>query len=183
LNFLDVAWSEKRGITVDNLRFKIKAGEREFEAEGPRDAVEARWAEAREWLLNAPEPRILSTEAATLPSQQEESPIFEIDRGRRTVRLRVLPPRGEVLQRLSNALLLLLYGYTDLISRPEVPVTRIAEDLRMSGFAGLKRLSRAFLRLETEGLAARNGSGKGTNYRATNPGLVAARTLAKSLSL
>lgn len=175
--------AEKRGITVDNLRFKIRVGEKEFEAEGPRDAVEARWAEARDWLLQASEPKTAHPkdpdESLTSPS---ENPIFEVDRGRRTVRLRVLPPRGEVLQRLSNALLLLLYGYNDLINRPQVPVTRMAEDLRMSGFAGLKRLSRAFVRLETEGLAARNGSGKGTNYRATNPGLVAARTLAKSLS-
>lgn len=150
--------------------------------EGPRDAVEAKWAEARDWLLNAPEPKIASIEAPQPPVPQDDNPIFEVDRGRRTVRLRVLPPRGEVLQRLSNALLLLLYGYHDIINRPEVPVTRLAEDLRMSGFAGLKRLSRAFLRLETEGLAARNGAGKGTNYRATNPGLLAARTLAKSLS-
>lgn len=175
--------AEKRGITVDNLRFKIRVGEKEFEAEGPRDAVEARWAEARDWLLQAAEPKTAHPkepdESLTSPSA---NPIFEVDRGRRTVRLRVLPPRGEVLQRLSNALLLLLYGYNDLINRPQVPVTRMAEDLRMSGFAGLKRLSRAFVRLETEGLAARNGSGKGTNYRATNPGLVAARTLAKSLS-
>lgn len=170
---------------MDNLRFKIRVGEKEFEAEGPRDAVEARWAEAREWLLQASEPKISQhhykeIEDATPPPQ--ENPIFDVDRGRRTVRLRVLPPRGEVLQRLSNALLLLLYGYNDLINRPQVPVTRMAEDLRMSGFAGLKRLSRAFVRLETEGLAARNGAGKGTNYRATNPGLTAARTLAKSLS-
>ena len=168
---------------MDNLRFKIRVGEKEFEAEGPRDAVEARWAEAREWLLQASEPKIAQhIEAGDSLVSPQENPIFEVDRGRRTVRLRVLPPRGEVLQRLSNALLLLLYGYNDLINRPQVPVTRMAEDLRMSGFAGLKRLSRAFLRLETEGLAARNGAGKGTNYRATNPGLTAARTLAKSLS-
>ncbi|MBK8574821.1 MAG: hypothetical protein IPN90_03760 [Elusimicrobia bacterium] len=167
---------------MDNLRFKIRVGEREFEAEGPREAVEARWAEAKDWLLNTPAAKTHSVEVSQNLPNQEENPIFEVDRGRRTVRLRVLPPRGEVLQRLSNALLLLLYGYNDLLSRPGVPVTRMAEDLRMSGFAGLKRLSRAFLRLETEGLAARNGSGKGTNYRATNPGLTAARTLAKSLS-
>ena len=167
---------------MDNFRVKIRVGEKEFEMEGPRDAVEAKWAEARDWLLKAPEPKIASIEAPQPPVPQDDNPIFEVDRGRRTVRLRVLPPRGEVLQRLSNALLLLLYGYHDIINRPEVPVTRLAEDLRMSGFAGLKRLSRAFLRLETEGLAARNGAGKGTNYRATNPGLLAARTLAKSLS-
>jgi hypothetical protein len=175
-------WSEKRGIAVDNFRFKVKVGEREFEAEGPRDAVEARWAEARDWLLNTPEPKRTPTDRPPDLAEQRENPIFDVDRGRRTVRLRVLPPRGEVLQRLSNALLLLLYGYNDLINRPQVPVTRMAEDLRMSGFAGLKRLSRAFVRLESEGLAARNGAGKGTNYRATNPGLAAARTLAKSLT-
>lgn len=168
---------------MDNFRFKIRVGEKEFEAEGPRDAVEARWAEAREWLLQTSEPTIAQYKEADDPlGSPNENPIFEVDRGRRTVRLRVLPPRGEVLQRLSNALLLLLYGYNDLINRTQVPVTRMAEDLRMSGFAGLKRLSRAFVRLETEGLAARNGAGKGTNYRATNPGLAAARTLAKSLS-
>lgn len=167
---------------MDNFRFKIRVGEKEFEAEGPRDAVEARWAEAREWLLNAPEPKTRQIVTSEPTSTTDENLIFEVDRGRRTVRLRVLPPRGEVLQRLSNALLLLLHGYNSLLNRPQVPVTRMAEDLRMSGFAGLKRLSRAFVRLETEGLAARNGAGKGTNYRATNPGLVAARTLEKSLS-
>lgn len=170
---------------MDNLRFKVRVGEKEFEAEGPREAVEARWAEARDWILshthdNSPIPLI--EKVVTESPQNDENPIFDVDRGRRTVRLRVLPPRGEVLQRLSNALLLLLYGYHEILNRPEIPVTRMAEDLRMSGFAGLKRLSRAFVRLETEGLAARNGAGKGTNYRATNPGLSAARTLAKSLS-
>jgi hypothetical protein len=168
---------------VDNFRFKIKVGEREFEAEGPREAVEARWAEARDWLLSVPTTKTHAVEVTQDPPTRDENPIFEVDRGRRTVRLRVLPPRGEVLQRLSNALLLLLYGYNDLLNRPTVPVTRMADDLRMSGFAGLKRLSRAFVRLEVEGLATRNGAGKGTNYRATNPGLTAARTLEKSLSL
>lgn len=170
---------------MDNLRVKVRVGEKEFEAEGPREAVEARWAEARDWILShAPtnKEQIPIIEKAAESLQKDENPIFDVDRGRRTVRLRVLPPRGEVLQRLSNALLLLLYGYHEILNRPEIPVTRMAEDLRMSGFAGLKRLSRAFVRLETEGLAARNGAGKGTNYRATNPGLTAARTLAKSLS-
>lgn len=170
---------------MDNLRFKVRVGEKEFEAEGPREAVEARWMEARDWILSHTpnnKEQIPTIEKAAESLQKDENPIFDVDKGRRTVRLRVLPPRGEVLQRLSNALLLLLYGYHEILNRPEIPVTRIAEDLRMSGFAGLKRLSRAFVRLETEGLAARNGAGKGTNYRATNPGLTAARTLAKSLS-
>lgn len=168
---------------MDNLRVKIKIGEREFEAEGAREAVEARLAEAQFWLLK--EPRNEPNPAKDTPNSEKieaEHPTYDVDRGRRTVRLRVLPPRGEVLQRLSNALLLLLYGYNSLLGRSEVPVTRMAEDLRMSGFAGLRRLSRAFDRLEREGLASRSGAGKGTQYRATLPGLESGKTLAKSFS-
>lgn len=176
-------WSEKRGITVDKLRVKMRVGEREFEAEGPREAVEARWMEARSWLFeDRPKQKSSDVEVAQPLQERDAHPLFDIDRGRRTIRLRVLPPRGEILQRLSNALLLLLHGYRDLLNRPEIPVTRMAEDLRMSGFAGLKRLSRAFDRLEQEGLAARSGAGKGTRYRATHPGLESARALVQSLS-
>jgi hypothetical protein len=168
---------------VDNLRVKIKIGEREFEAEGAREAVEARLAEAQFWLLKEPEKALKSAcESLDTEKKETEHPAYDVDRGKRTVRLRVLPPRGEVLQRLSNALLLLLYGYNSLLGRSEVPVTRMAEDLRMSGFAGLRRLSRAFERLEREGLASRSGAGKGTQYRATLPGLESGKTLAKSFS-
>jgi hypothetical protein len=167
---------------VDNVRIKFKVGDREFEAEGPRDAVEARWAEAKEWLIHAKEtPFDAPTPKESLRSPPK-SPVFEVDGGKRTIRLRVLPPRGESIQRVSNALLLLLYGYHENLGKSEVPVTRMAEDLRMSGFAGLKRLSRAFGKLEGDGLAARNGAGKGTRYRATHPGLATAANLADSLS-
>jgi hypothetical protein len=168
---------------VDNLRVKIKIGEREFEAEGTREAVEARLEEAKIWLLKESAMETRRIPGPQNPEKAEtEHPVYDVDRGQRTVRLRVLPPRGEVLQRLSNALLLLLYGYNSLLGRSEVPVTRMAEDLRMSGFAGLRRLSRSFERLEREGLASRSGSGKGTQYRATLPGLESGKTLAKSFS-
>ncbi len=172
---------------MDNVRLKIRLGEKEFEAEGPREAVEARWAEAKDWIM-APTGNTAGTSVFSSPRQENppqtepKSPVFDVDRGKRTIRLRVLPPRGESIQRISYALLLLLYGYHENLGKSEVQVTRMAEDLRMSGFAGLKRLSRAFSRLETDGLAARNGAGKGTRYRATNPGLTTAANLAQSLS-
>jgi hypothetical protein len=169
---------------VDNVRLKIKVGEKEFEAEGPREAVEARWAEAKGWILpetSQTSPVTQNLNEINRPSDRK-SPVFDIDNGKRIIRLRVLPPRGETIQRLSNALLLLLYGYNENFGKSEVQVTRLAEDLRMSGFAGIKRLSRAFARLEADGLAARNGAGKGTRYRATHPGLTTAANLAQSLS-
>ncbi|MBK8871018.1 MAG: hypothetical protein IPN19_08200 [Elusimicrobia bacterium] len=171
---------------MDNVRLKIRVGEKEFEAEGPRDAVEARWAEAKEWIM-ADTDNARSAPFSHLGQEKQhqtepKSPVFDVDHGKRTIRLRVLPPRGESIQRISNALLLLLYGYHENLGKSEVQVTRMAEDLRMSGFAGLKRLSRAFARLEADGLAARNGAGKGTRYRATHPGLTTAANLAQSLS-
>lgn len=166
---------------MDNIRIKIRAGEKEFEAEGPRDAVEAQWAEAKGWIMSAAN-NITETNGELAIKNTEKSPVFEVDGGKRTIRLRILPPRGESIQRISNALLLLLYGYHENLGKSEVQVTRMAEDLRMSGFAGLKRLSRAFGKLEADGLAARNGAGKGTRYRATNPGLSTAANLAKSLN-
>lgn len=167
---------------MDNVRIKIKAGDREFEVEGPRDAVEARWIETKEWLMQGQTAPAVLTPIPDKPKETKKSPVFEVDGGKRTIRLRVLPPRGESIQRISNALLLLLYGYHENLDKSEVQVTRMAEDLRMSGFAGLKRLSRAFGKLEADGLAARNGAGKGTRYRATHPGLATAANLADSLS-
>ena len=166
---------------MDNVRLRIKHGEKEFEIEGPAQDVSARWEEAKRWLLQEG-PKIDRTGAGGLPAVEGVGDlIFDRDMARGTIRLRILPPRGKILQRVSQSLLLLLHGYQSFLEQSQIPVTRLAEDLRLSGFADLRRLSRAFAKLEAEGLAIRSGRGKGTTYRTTHPGKNAAIHLLKTL--
>jgi len=174
------------GITVDKMRLKIRLGEREFEAEGATLDVQARWEEAKKWLFS-------ETSYIDLKKQGEKGdfsppspplinhPLFEINRAQGGLRLRILPPRGEVLERISQGLLLLLYGYQSLLNKQPVEVTRLADDLRLSGFASLHRLSRAFGKLEQHGFSVRTGRGKGTKYQATSPGLKEAEVIIEAL--
>jgi hypothetical protein len=168
---------------VDRLKIRFRSGEREFEAEGEKDTVRAHWEEARAWLFKE---ETNEKGRSALPPPREEKPLpntlFDVDPGRGAVRLRVLPPGGPGGERLSKALLLLLHGYRDLLAQNEVPAIRLAEDLRVSGFAGVRRLSRAFATLEQKGLAIRAGAGKGSRYRATNPGLAEAQSILNTLA-
>lgn len=169
---------------MDRLKIRFRSGEREFEVEGEKDTVRAQWAEARDWLFKE-EPD--KKDRGPLPTPREEKTLpqalFDMDARRGTLRLRVLPPGGPGGERLTKALLLLLHGYRDLLLQNDVPAIRLAEDLRMSGFAGVRRLSRAFATLEQKGQAVRAGAGKGSRYRATNPGLEEARVIAATLTI
>ncbi len=168
---------------MDRLKIRFRSGEREFEAEGEKDAVRAHWEEARSWLLQE-EANEKGRGALPAPRKEKTLPqtLFDVDAARGALRLRVLPPGGPGGERLTKALLLLLHGYRDLLLQNDVPAIRLADDLRMSGFAGVRRLSRAFAALEKKGQAVRAGAGKGSRYRATNPGLDEARAIAATLA-
>jgi len=168
---------------VDRIKIRFRLGDREFEAEGEKDTVRAQWEEARAWLFQEETDK---KGGRALPPPREEKPLqkslFDLDAGRGSLRLRVLPPGGPGGERLAKALLLLLHGYHTLLLQNDVPAIRLADDLRMSGFAGVRRLSRAFAALETQGHAIRSGTGKGSHYRATGPGIQVAQAIALSLA-
>lgn len=167
---------------MDRLKIRIRIGDREFEAEGEKEIVRAQWEESRPWLFQE-EPNEKSGRALPPPGEKKplQKSLFDMDPGRGALRLRVLPPGGPGGERLSKALLLLLHGYQTLLHQEEPPAIRLAHDLRMSGFAGVRRLSRAFEALEAKGLAIRSGTGKGSRYRATGPGHQEALSIAQSL--
>lgn len=168
---------------MDRIKIRFRLGDREFEAEGEKDAVQAQWETARAWLFQEEADK---KSGRPLPPPGEEKTLqkslFDVNAGRGSLRLRVLPPGGPGGERLSRALLLLLHGYHTLLHQNDVPAIRLADDLRMSGFSGVRRLSRAFAALETQGHAIRSGTGKGSRYRATGPGMQEAQTTAQSLA-
>lgn len=160
------------GITVDNYRLKIKMGAFEFEAEGPRDSVDARFADFKSLIKTAP-PVVASNDTSLL---------YRIDRERSHISLRVLPPSGDgVIRQTANAILLLLLGYNDHLSSPNAPVLALAKAIRESGLTNVKRLSTAFPLLQKDGLALKKGSGKGTYYQISNPGISFAKNLSQTI--
>lgn len=168
---------------MDRIKIRFRLGDREFEAEGEKDIVRAQWEEARAWLFQEESDK-KSGRALPPPGEEKsfQKSLFNMAPGGRSLRLRVLPPGGPGGERLSKALLLLLHGYHTLLQQNDVPAIRLAEDLRMSGFAGTRRLSRAFASLETRGLAVRSGTGKGSRYQATSPGINEAQAVASALT-
>lgn len=156
---------------MDNIKIRIRLGDREIEAEGPREVVEQ---QIEKWK------GVLGTPLPPEPTPAEEPPldIFHSEAGGVTLRRRVA--QGPLVDQLARGLLLLLYGYKSLHNTPDVLSPRLARDLRLSGYTDLTRLSRAFERLSAEGLAVQVGKGKGTRYRLTEPGFEAAKKLLRT---
>jgi hypothetical protein len=158
---------------VDNIKLRIRLGDREIEAEGPQDVVEQ---QIERWK------QIFGQNTEPAPQKTIETPldIYNNDSTQGNITLRRRSTQGSQVEQLSRGLVLLLYGYKTLQATPEVLSPRLARDLRLSGFTDLTRLSRAFARLNTEGLAVQIGKGKGTRYRLTEPGTQAAEKLLQS---
>lgn len=168
---------------MENVRIRIRSGEREFEAAGPRDLVEKSLADVREWIFqNSPllerdrDAKANSVKPISFKNDRLGD-VYEINHGQGRIRLRTIPPAKEINEKLSKALLILLFGYQNHFQTVKIPATRLTEDLRLSGFSALKRLSRAFRLLQTGGFAVQNGSGKGTTYQITSPGALKAEAI------
>jgi hypothetical protein len=155
---------------VDNIKIRIKSGNNEFEAEGPSAEVEKHMEIWRREVSGL----------AKLPESADPTNAYYFDPGRDGLTLRKAPGIGPKGRKLADALLLILHGYRELQAKTQVEATRIARDLRESGYNDLAKLARSYHRLQKEGLAVRSGRGKGTRYRLTEPGQNAASTLARS---
>lgn len=161
---------------VDNLKIRLKWRENEFEAEGPEGLIRSHLNEFKEMVGGR---RPAAAPAGTAGTEQGAASIlFQADKASQALSLRVLPSTDKgVLKQTSNTLLLVLHGFQEELALEQVPVLAAAQAIRQSGMVQVRRLSNAFLALQSDGLAMKIGSGKGTRYQLTTKGRAAAQNL------
>ncbi len=169
---------------MENYRLRVKRGEDEVEAEGPMEDVRkdvAHYLAHFETATKSNKP-VSKTEVEKPADQKRQTEalraVFNYDEERELVSLR-FPPQGE--NRLSTALLLILYGYKQFAGREEVPVTVLRPALEQSALS-VRRIDQAAEPLERENLAKRTGKAKASRYWLTNLGISKAETEMKRMA-
>lgn len=180
------------------IKLKIKIGLHEFEAEGPETYVNAKFDEFKALCASAPAPAQSPAQFALGAAQgkgaSDSTPkpppppdalreIFSVNETKRTVSLRVLPEltaNGKSAQ-VGEAMLLILYGYRKFFQVDEVGAMDMASAIRDSGLGQGARVDLANRSLTSDGLATKNGAGRGLNYRITNKGTIKAEALLNEL--
>jgi hypothetical protein len=176
----------------DPHKVTIKIGDAEFSAEGDKDTVAAQFAAFLAAVANQPAP----VPAPKIPDQMtppgddggngnggdgaggDHSPdlvkrAFKVSKD--IVSLNYLP---KTAQKDSDALLLLLYGYTVMKGQEQVLGTQLIRAARQSGVT-LERVDRALARHEP--LLLKGGARKGLKYGLNNQGMKAAKEMLSAL--
>lgn len=103
--------------------------------------------------------------------------VFAADERRDLLTMRV-HPRGENAE--ADAVLALVYGYSELRDVDDVPVTKLLTSARLSGFR-VERIDRAAAPYIRSNLLLKTGSAKGSKYTLTTTGRARAEALVKEL--
>jgi hypothetical protein len=182
---------------MDTYKLKLKIGIHEFDAEGPRDAVEKQFSEFKEMIEKFPaSPVALRSGGLTSPGNPQLSAAegtaapglsTDADSLRKIFRLQGKAlslsalPQGD--SREKDAALLILLGYKLYHSVDELTGSTLLDDLKQSGYP----LTRADRILEpyiegADKLVIRTGQRRGVRYRLTNPGHQRAMQIARELA-
>ena len=173
---------------METLKIRVKVGEHEFEAEGPRESVELQLQMFKELVgatpsktadkgtdrkppLSTKEP-LDGTGEEIPPDKSTYSALFSLEGDK--LSLNYLP-EGE--NREANALLLLLFGCRVTLGQETVLGGRLMQGLQQSGLT-LDRIDRV-LGPYIPSLVITTGIKRGTKYRLTNVGVTRAKTLAE----
>jgi hypothetical protein len=170
-------------------KLRVKIGQDEFEAEGEPEWLNTQLGTWKELISKPPMIAGESQVKHRLGEEREgesrkETPtpqiakVLSVDKNQKSVSLRV-HPTGD--QREADAILLLLFGYRDLLNSDEVLVPRIKESMAQSGIR-VDRVDRAIAPHQKAGFVLKGGTGKGGKYRLTNTGDARARELIATLS-
>jgi hypothetical protein len=166
---------------VDKYRLRIRMGQAEFEAEGPRPQVHEDYERFLSRLGRegtAPSPLPTDAPMGGPAPQNRVDLLYQVDKNRGVLSLRILPSIGSgVIRHVANAILIILYGFKEYLGADSVPVLALANALRQSGHTGVKRLSTSCNYLLKNGLLIKQGTGKGSLYKASNLGLQTARSI------
>ena len=159
-------------------KLHVKIGDAVFEAEGPKDTVEAQFQLFLELARNAPPPPPSPIEPPAPQTREtltdEESRQLFDDEGE-LISLHVLPPTEN---RQRDTLLLLLWGYRVLKRQVAVTAGELIHAARQSGLK-LDRIDR-ILNASTEYVRS-GGAKKGKRYSLNNQGINHAAQLARSM--
>lgn len=176
---------------AETFKLRVKVGIHEFDAEGPKDEVNARF-EAWQEMIRAPaQPAgvtLRTTGTVTNPIPTVEAPlpriqsleavrVFSVDERRDLVTLRI-HPQGETAD--ADAVLVLVYGYLEMLDIDEVQVTKLTQSVRKSGLRA-DRIDRAAAPHVRSNLLIKTGTGKGGRYTLSNTGRERAEALVKEL--
>lgn len=171
---------------MDTIKLRLKVGQHEFEAEGPKEEVQAQF-EAWKSLINAAPVAAAETPAAgnqtnshgsTNTVNKPDDPhldLFESDGN--TITLRAYPS-GE---QADDAVLLVAYAFKRIHNQDILSSVLLGKSLRLSG-GTVDRVDRVVNNQIAKGFMMKAGGvGRGTKYRLTNTGSVRAEALAREL--
>jgi len=175
-------------MQTSSYKLRVKIGDAEFDAEGPESVVKVqfdRWLEAcssRPKAAETPQEKLngaASNGAETKPSAPAAGALQDVLNrafivSGDMVSLRALPAEGE--NRISDALILLLYGYRSLLQCDSVLSGQLCTAARKSGLT-LDRIDRFM----APGLTLSSGQKRGRRYTLNNPGVARAESLLEKL--
>lgn len=120
--------------------------------------------------------------AKTPPPPDSLKELFSVNDAKKTVSLRVIPDatNGKSYQ-VGDAMLLILYGYRKFFQVDEIAAMDMSAAIRDSGLGQGARVDLANRALTADGLATKNGAGRGLNYRITNKGTIRAESILSDL--
>ena len=170
----------------NSYRLKVKVGHHEFDADGPRDAVEAQFQVWKELIASAPPSQYPSPQNEAgdkIPQPPTENPsptqddidsalekIMKVES--RIVSLTVRPESSD------EAVLLIMYGQKVQRNNDSVTGSEILSGLVTTGGTPVNRVDRLLEKLAADGDVIVTGQRRSKRYRLTNSGLQKSRSLA-----
>jgi hypothetical protein len=168
-------------------RVKSKVGENEFEAEGDRQWVDKKWEEFKAMVEGTPAgPASKHRETANMARQKRGAAP-----GRTKLSQSVLDAvfrKGDPLSLTdrpksengnADALLMLVYGHTEMLGEPEVTAAALAKSARQTGVS-VDRIGRVIGAYGD--LIKVSGVKKGTRYSLNNRGIAEAEKLISAMA-
>jgi hypothetical protein len=165
-------------------RMKSKIGENEFEAEGDRQWVDKKWEEFKAIVAHTPkahsaerrgDPAANALAASLLHSKIPKVILDRVFRQGDPLSLMDTPKTDNAE---ADALLVLIYGHTEMIGQPEVTAAALAKSASKTG-VDVYRIGRTLAAKEQ--YIRSSGVKKGTRYSLNNRGIVEAERLIKSM--
>lgn len=177
--FVRLSLGQRGPNLMDIYKIKVKIGENEFEAEGPRDVVQSQFESFREMIASAS-----THKETTLPPAAGSNEV--VFTGQPPDLNRIMQVNGRVVsltaptKSAENAALLILFGQKMWRANEAVTGGEIKEGLHISGMR-LDRIDRMLEKMADEGTVMKIGAHRASRYRLTSPGIAKANEIAKEL--
>jgi hypothetical protein len=165
-------------------RMKVKLGSNEFEAEGKPELVKKQWEEFKVMVAQlaskqtAETPVVPPTPGVQKPVIHSKLPKALLDRVFRQGEPLSLMDTPKTDNAEADALLVLVYGHTEMIGKPDVTAAMLAKSASKTGI-NVYRIGRTIS--AREAYIRSSGLKKGTRYSLNNRGIAEAEKLIKAM--